>query len=80
MAGVSNVNLNRTWAAHHRDLLVRYRRISPTGPLAPVVFSVTTLGDDLQLSLTYRDALLTRAEARGLADAFLAELTALCAG
>lgn len=80
MAGVSNVNLNHTWAAQHPDLVVRYRRISPTGPLAPVVFSVTTLGDDLQLSLTYRAALLTREQAQELADAFLGELAALCAG
>ncbi len=79
MAGVSNVNLNHTWAAHHPELVVRYRRISPTGPLAPVVFSVTTLGDDLQLSLTYRGALLTRDQAQELADAFLVELAALCA-
>ncbi|MDB5296929.1 MAG: hypothetical protein JWO31_2912 [Phycisphaerales bacterium] len=77
-AGVSNVNLNRTWAGRHAaDLLARYRRVSPTGPLAPVVFSVTTLGDDLQVSLTYRVALLTADQARNLADAFLAELAAL---
>jgi hypothetical protein len=80
VAGVSNVNLNRTWVAEDQPgLVVRYRRISPTGPLAPVVFAVTTLGDDLQLSLTYRSALLTDAQAHDLLAAFLAELRALCA-
>ena len=79
VAGVSNVNLNRTWVADERPgLVARFRRISPTGPLAPVVFAVTTLGDDLHLSLTYRSALLTAPQAHDLAAAFLAELRVLC--
>lgn len=78
IAGVSNVNLNRTWVAdEHPGLVARYRRISPTGPLAPVVFSLTSLGDDLELSLTYRTALLSEARAGELRDAFLSELGAL---
>ena len=79
VAGVSNVNLNRTWvAAEQPGLIARYRRISPTGPLAPIVFAATSLGDDLHLSLTYRSALLTDAQAHELTTAFLAELNALC--
>lgn len=77
-AGVSNVNLNRTWvAAESPGLIARYRRISPAGPLAPVVFSVTSLGDDLHLSLTYRTALFTADDAEALAKTFWAELKAL---
>jgi hypothetical protein len=45
--------------------------------LAPVVFTLTTLGDRLHLSLTYRQALLTDEAAGGLADAFLGRLAAL---
>jgi hypothetical protein len=74
VAGVSNVNLNTTWVAADRGLIGRYLRISPTGPLAPIVFSVTTLGEDLQLSLTYRAALLNETQARELGSAFIAEL------
>lgn len=79
IAGLSNVNLARTWVDNHRDLVASYRRVSPTGPLAPVVFAVTALGDDLQLSITYRDALLTRDQASDLADAFVRELRAVFA-
>jgi hypothetical protein len=78
IAGLSNVNLNPTWvASEHPDLIAAYRRVSPTGPLVPVAFSVTSLGSDLQLSLTYREALLTGGQARELAGAFLAELALL---
>ncbi|HEX8913515.1 MAG TPA: hypothetical protein VF796_14240, partial [Humisphaera sp.] len=81
VAGVSNVNLNRTWVhGQFPGLVARYRRVSPTGPLAPVVFSVTSLGDDLQLCLTHRTALLDPAQARGLADEFLGELEGLTRG
>ncbi|QOV88487.1 hypothetical protein [Humisphaera borealis] len=79
IAGVSNVNLSSTWVAEFGDLIAKYRRISPTGPLAPVVFAVTSLGDDLQLSITYRDALLTREQAAELGAAFVTELRSLIA-
>jgi len=77
IAGVSNVNLTSTWVGERGDLIAGYRRVSPTGPLAPVVFAVTTLGDDLQLSITHRSALLGTEQARELGNAFVNELTAL---
>jgi hypothetical protein len=77
-AGVSNVNLNRTWVSSvHPRLVARYRRISPTGPLAPVVFSATSLGDSLQVCLTYRSALLTPTQAAALGQAYLDMLARL---
>lgn len=76
VAGVSNVNLNKTWVTQQpaSQWIARYCRISPTGPLAPIALAITSLGDDLQLSLTYRSALLTEEQARELAQAFFAEL------
>lgn len=80
LGGVSNVNLNGTWAAdghaHGEPALLQYLRVSPTGPLVPLVFTLTTLGSRLHLSLTYRPALLDESGARAMADAFLARLTA----
>ena len=55
LGGVSNVNLNNTWAAkYHPGPLLEYLRISPTGPMVPLVFNLTTLGDRLHLSMTCR--------------------------
>ena len=75
LGGVSNVNLNGTWAAdEHPGRLSEYVRVSPTGPLTPLVFSLTTLGRRLHLSLTYRAALLDRATAGEAAQMFLDRL------
>jgi hypothetical protein len=76
--GISNVNLNSTWAApYHPDRIMEYVRVSPTGPMVPLVFNTTTLGDDLLFSLTYRSALFTDDQAQKIAATFLARLTQL---
>src|SRR5665213_2363385 len=44
-AGLSNVNLNGSWAqALHPLPLLDYSRVPPTGPMAPVVLNVPSLG------------------------------------
>src|SRR5262249_33730641 len=71
--GISNVNLNDTWFAAPRaaGLVLDYVRISPTGPMVPVVLSVTTLGDDMRVSMTYRSNLMNDWTAIELAEAFV---------
>lgn len=71
-AGISNVNLNRDWpAAHHPSPLVNYTRISPLGPMLPLVFTPTTLGTRANLGLTYRTSVLDDAAADAVIAAFL---------
>lgn len=78
--GISNVNMNRTWAlAYHPDPIVRYVRASPTGPMIPVAFTPTTLGNDLQLALTYRQAVLDAPAAGMMMDGLIQRLE-WCAG
>jgi hypothetical protein len=75
LGGLSNVNLNDTWAArYHPDPLREYLRISPTGPMVPLVFSTTTLGEHFSFALTCRDSLLPPAIASELAEAFVTRL------
>jgi hypothetical protein len=75
LGGLSNVNLNDTWAArYHPEPLREYLRVSPTGPLVPLVFSTTTLGRKLSFALTCRDALLPAAQASAMADAMVSLL------
>ena len=77
--GLSNVNLNGTWAArYHPHPLRQYIRVSPTGPLVPLVFSATTLGPQLSVSMTWREALLTPLAAGRMVDHFLDRLARVC--
>jgi hypothetical protein len=76
LGGLSNVNLNDTWAArYHPEPLLEYLRVSPTGPLVPLVFSTTTLGSKLSFALTCRDALLPPHSTNAMAAAFVNRLT-----
>ncbi len=72
MAGaLSNVNLNRCFASgYHPDPIVQMVRAAPTGPMAPVVFTTTTIGQDLSVGLTYRPAIVTEDKANELLFAF----------
>ena len=73
--GVSNVNMNRSWAcAFHPSPLLNYIRVSPTGPMMPVVFTTTTLGDRLHFGLTCRDSVVPPDRAQLLADTFAKQL------
>jgi NRPS condensation-like uncharacterized protein len=73
--GISNVNLNHSWAKeYHPSPLMEYIRVSPTGPMVPLVFTTTTLGEELLFGLTYRSALFTDELAQKIAATFLARL------
>ena len=75
--GISNVDLNRTWVggAHPRPV-ADYCRVSPAGPMMPVVFATTGLGDRLTLGLTCRASVLDAAASAALAGAFRSRLAA----
>ena len=77
-AGISNVNLNRTWVAEHagRDI-VDYFRVSPTGPIMPLVFTPSTLGDTLNFGMTYRESVISPDLAATIAGEFAGQLVAL---
>ena len=78
VGGISNVNLRGSWFdRNHPGVVLDYVRVSPTGPIVPVVLNVTTLGDDLRLSMTYRSNLLNGWTAAELARAFVSRLTRL---
>ncbi len=80
VAGISNVNLNKTWvAAEHPFTVAEYVRVSPIGPMLPVVFTPSTLGDDLNFGLTWRDAVVSPELANQIATEFIEALTAISA-
>lgn len=76
--GLSNVTLNQSWAArYHPDPLREYLRISPTGPLVPLVFSTTTLGERLFVAMTHRQTLLDPERASAMLNSFIDRLAGL---
>jgi hypothetical protein len=76
--GISNVNLNRSWPVEfHPYPLLDYVRVSPTGPMMPLVFTPTTLGDRLNLGFTYRPSVISVEKAEDAAAFFIQRLRAL---
>lgn len=55
--GISNVNLTGSWV-NTIPQAQAYHRISPTGPLMPIVFTPTTVGNRLNLCYSYKKAIL----------------------
>jgi hypothetical protein len=77
-AGISNVNLNRSWLAkYYPDPIVEYVRVSPVGPMMPLVFTPSTLGDKLHFGLTCKSAIISPQGAKVVADDFANNLLAM---
>jgi hypothetical protein len=80
-AGISNINLNQSWsAAYHPSPLLDYLRVTPTGPMLPLVFTTTTIGKRFHVALTRRGALVDDNSAALLVATFLGQLTAMASG
>jgi hypothetical protein len=76
--GISNVNLNRCWATqYHPAPLLDYIRISPTGPMMPLVFATTTLGRSFHVALTYRPSIVCSERVDEIARTFRDFLSSL---
>ena len=73
LAGISNVNLTGSWADQKqtapggRAMVLDYFRISPVGPLVPLVFTLTTIRDRLSLCVTYRSTAFSQNQAEQIA-------------
>jgi hypothetical protein len=76
--GISNVDLSKTWIADYQpDPLMDYIRISPTGPMTPLVVTTTTTGERFHIGMTYRTGLISAERAAGVASTFVARLESL---
>lgn len=71
-AGISNVNIDEPWEG-----ALNYWRVSPTGPLAPLVFSLTTFDNTLTVCLAYRTSAMDEKIAKTLCGQFCEQLQAL---
>ncbi len=79
-AGISNVNMTKSWADQvwdkndEKPQILDYLRISPTGPLGPLVFTLTTIRDRLSLCVTYRPTAFSDEQANALVAEFVKRL------
>ena len=83
LAGISNVNLTGSWADQEkmapggRAMVLDYFRISPVGPLVPLVFTLTTIRDRLSLCVTYRTTAFSQKQAERIATELTERLRCL---
>ena len=83
LAGISNVNLTSSWADQEKmppggqAMVLDYFRISPVGPLVPLVFTLTTIRDRLSLCVTYRTTAFSQDQAKRIARELMERLRCL---
>jgi hypothetical protein len=66
-AGVTPLQLDVLWpAARAYPFRVEYVRAVATGPLSPIVVALTTLGEVVQIALSFRTAALDRGQVDGI--------------
>jgi hypothetical protein len=57
--GITNMNLNPLWPMADKEGAVDYFRAVSTGPITPLVLSITTVEDIVNIGLTYKRAVFT---------------------
>lgn len=71
-AGVTNIHADPLCRAlREGEASPEYLRAVPTGPLAPIVFAITTLGGVMQIGVSFRSADVSRELVEGVATEFL---------
>jgi hypothetical protein len=72
--GVSNIVVREPWIDRNRHAILGYDRVAPTGLMLPLVITPTTLGDTMNLGVTYRVTGFTRVKIEGLMATVLEQL------
>ncbi len=72
--GVTNMNLNALWDQQYTEMPVDYFRAVSTGPVTPLVLSLTTAGDVVNIGVTYRSTVFSAKEIERVKNAFLDHL------
>jgi hypothetical protein len=75
--GITNLNLNALWPQAPVAEPMDYLRAISTGPVTPLVLSVTTRGKSAQLGITVRSTVFSEAEVERLSTVFLEMLKQL---
>ncbi len=77
-AGISNVYLRDTWIDRHgAGRILDVRRAVSNGPTLPLVVSPTTLGENMNIAITYRLTGFSQAKIDGIMESFVEQLETL---
>ncbi len=71
-AGLTNLNLNALWKPVDGSAPPDYFRAVSTGPATPLVFSITTAGDRLNVGLSFRTAVFSKSDVERVQEVFQA--------
>jgi NRPS condensation-like uncharacterized protein len=69
--GLSNMDLNPLWPQEREDRAVDYFRAVSTGPITPLVMSITTIGRVANIGLTYRSTVFSAPDIDRIKSCFL---------
>jgi hypothetical protein len=64
--GITNINLNTLWYQEAEKRSIDYVRAVSTGPAVPLVFSITTIGDVLNIGASYKTAVYSKTDIEGI--------------
>ena len=77
-AGMSNVYLRDTWIDRHGGgRILDVRRAVSNGPTLPLVVSLTTLGENMNIAISYRLTGFSQAKIDGIMESFVEQLETL---
>ena len=69
--GITNMNLNSIWDQREADRPVDYFRAVSTGPVTPLVLSVTTVRNAVNIGLTYRSTVFSADQIEAVKNVFV---------
>jgi hypothetical protein len=68
--GITNINLNTIWVQHGNKISIDYFRAVSTGHATPLVFSFTTVNDNMNIGVSFRETVFTRGDVENMISAF----------
>jgi NRPS condensation-like uncharacterized protein len=75
--GITNMNLNNIWPQREHGDVSDYFRAVSTGPVTPLVLSLTTFGDHANVALTYRSTVFSETDVEAIERRFLESIPCL---
>ncbi|HAM52866.1 MAG TPA: hypothetical protein DCP92_20020 [Nitrospiraceae bacterium] len=76
-AGITNINLNVLWKHGDEDIGVDYFRAVSTGPVSPLVFSITTVNDVLNIGVSFKTSVFSQEDVDKVIATFLNSIDTL---
>jgi hypothetical protein len=73
-AGLTNIHLKNHWPEAGKDIPVDYLRAVSTSAAYPLVFSITTVYDVLNVGVSFNEGIFSRDQVREIAERFVAQI------